>query len=282
MSTTRARGGTREARLRGARLGGRALASFVVLAIAISWITWPLPLAPNFGPLLAAVIVVVATTGRAALRDLLGRLLLWRVDPRWWVAAVSPGLLLLVTLAGLRLAGQEIPASSDFPLAGSDKYGLLLALAVWLAAGLGEEVGWRGYALPQLQRRLSPLAATLALAPLWWLWHFEFFVTEAGLGIDDPVLWVAFVAYLLEITCVAIVLTWLYNRSRGSLLLVVVWHALYNFAAVPGLVGLVVVGAVVAQSVVLVLLELRAAHLGRTSVLGGLTPQRAPTQELLE
>jgi membrane protease YdiL (CAAX protease family) len=142
---------------------------------------------------------------------------------------------------------------------------LALFVAITLAAAAGEEVGWRGYALPQLQRRFSPLSATLILAGLWWLWHLQFFVTESALG---P----GYLTYLVEVGSVAIVLTWLYNRSGGSILLVAIWHAIYNFVSVTPAVTVLLVALIVVQGLLLAILELRAQRRAGSVLTGHVSP----------
>jgi membrane protease YdiL (CAAX protease family) len=132
---------------------------------------------------------------------------------------------------------------------------------------VGEEVGWRGYALPQLQRGLRPLPASLILAVAWWLWHLEFFLLD-----DVPL--ARFPAYLVEVAAVAIILTWLYNRSGGSILLAVVFHAAYNAGSFSALISTMMTLLAVLLGIVLVVIELRAGRHGR-SVLGE-SPALAP------
>jgi hypothetical protein len=132
-----------------------------------------------------------------------------------------------------------------------------------VVASVGEEVGWRGYALPQLQRRFRPLPATLAPGLVWWLWHLEFFII-------DKVPLSQFPAYLIEVVAVAIILTWLYNRSGGSILLVVVFHAAYNGVSITGLTTTVVVPTAILQGILLVVVELHAGRHGH-SALGGVS-----------
>ena len=244
----------------------RSLAAFFLLAVLITWPLSALPVAPTYGPMLAAMIVVGMTTGVKGLRALLMGVVRWRVRLHWWLAAISPVVVLAGILAGLSLAGQELPSSADFArgVGTGSSLGAAGFLGVALMSALGEEVGWRGYALPHLQRRFSPLVATLILAVVWWLWHLGFFLTQSQSG---PGRAVSFVFYLVEVAAVAIVLTWLYNRSGGSLLLVTVWHAAYNFASVTPPVTIVLVAAVLASSLLLTVLELQA-HRGGRSVLG--------------
>jgi membrane protease YdiL (CAAX protease family) len=142
--------------------------------------------------------------------------------------AVSPAAFLALGLIALRVAGKHMPAAGDFGrFSETPAIGLVgVFLLITFIGSLGEEAGWRGYALPQLQRRFSPLTATLILAPLWFLWHLPQFAIIATYRDFGPA---AYIGMFLGLTCGAIVLSWLYNRSGGSILLVIVWHDVYNF-----------------------------------------------------
>jgi membrane protease YdiL (CAAX protease family) len=137
-----------------------------------------------------------------------------------------------------------------------------------LVAG-GLEPGWRGYALPQLQRPFSPLTSSLIIAVLWFAWHLPQSFVISTYRHSSPV---QYVGMLLGLICGSVVLTWLYNRSGGSILLVAVWHGLYNLVsgtqAATGMLAAVVSTLVMIQGVVLIILELRARRRGQSSILG--------------
>ena len=182
----------------GPRLDVRALVVFFVLTYGLSW-SWAIPLAaahlvvrrgeiwPTHYPLLlapaiAAVVVTAWTMGRPGVRDLLARMARWRVPVRWWLAAVSPVAFLGLALIAMAAAGRALPSAADFgQFSGTPAIGLVgVVLLITFVGALGEETGWRGYALPQLQRRFSPLASSLILALLWFGWHLpQFFVIAA-------------------------------------------------------------------------------------------------------
>jgi membrane protease YdiL (CAAX protease family) len=167
----------------------RALVSFFVLAYLISWAWlvplalggqiveqgrgWPTHLPALIGPMLAAVIVTAVVYGSTGLRDLFRRVVRWRVGWRWWVVAISPVLMLPTALLIGRIAGAAVPSAGDFAnFTGVwSGLGVLGVLAVLLVAGFGEETGWRGFAVPHLELRFSPLTTALIVAPLWALWH---------------------------------------------------------------------------------------------------------------
>jgi uncharacterized protein len=226
-----------------------SLPLFFVLTYAISWsfmipvalsvqglLSWHVPPAlyylASFGPLCAAIILTSVTEGGKGLRQLLGRLLKWRVEFKYYAFAVlAPiGLFALAILLNWLILG----VSPDLRLLGQADYLPYLSplgvILLWLLTyGLGEETGWRGYALPHLQRNRSAASATLILAVLWAGWHlpaFFFRDTYIGLGI------LGFPLFAVSILFTTMVFTWLYNSTAGSLLLVVLFHALFNWLSV--------------------------------------------------
>jgi membrane protease YdiL (CAAX protease family) len=96
------------------------------------------------------------------------------------------------------------------------------ALFFWiLTFGLGEETGWRGFALPRLQRGRSAFSATVILWALWVLWHLPLFFYSYDLAVVPGL--------LFGLLAGAVTLTWLYNSTGGSILVVAVWHGAFNF-----------------------------------------------------
>ena len=270
----------------GARLNVKALVVFFALAYALSWswaiplaaahlvvrrgVGWPTHLPALLGPAIAALVVTAWTMGRPGVRDLGARLVRWRVPVRWWLVAVSPVAFLGLALAAVAVAGQALPSVGDFGrFSGTPAIGLAGVLLIIFAGAVGEETGWRGYALPQLQRRFSPLASSLILAGLWFGWHLPQFWVIATYRDFAPA---GYVGMFCGLACGAVVLTWLYNRSGGSILLVAVWHGLYNLVsgtqAATGVLAAVVTTLIMIQGVALIILDLRARRCGRPSVLG--------------
>lgn len=230
--------------VRPALLARHPLVTYFALTYVISWAV-ELPLAASaqgwttrsfpyslhylaaYGPLLAAFITTWATAGAPGVRDLLARLVRWRIRPIWWVVGFSPLLLYAIAAAALRLVRG---AWTDVALLGRINYLPDLgfgALALWmLTFGIGEETGWRGFALPRLQRNRTALSASLILAAFWILWHLPTFLylpTYVKLGVA------ILPGFALGIVAGAIVFTWLYNSTRGSILLVALGHAALNF-----------------------------------------------------
>jgi membrane protease YdiL (CAAX protease family) len=215
------------------------LSAYFILAYAISWsIGVPLALAKQgiiqailpqwthylvaYGPMLSALVVTGLSRGTPGLKELGSRMVMWRVCPKWWLIAFSPlilgfGVILILNLlTGSETGLSDLGMVNFLPPLGMG------ALPLWFFTfGLGEEAGWRGYALPRLQKGRSALAATLILAVFWALWHLpQFFY------LYDPSM---AVGWVIGLFAGAVLLTWLYNSAKDSILIVAIWHACFNF-----------------------------------------------------
>lgn len=207
-----------------------------VVASAQGWVNWNVPYAlyyfGSFGPMLSALIITALTEGRAGIRNLIGRVFKGRVEFRYYAFAVLVpiGLFVLAFLLDRLVTG----GWSDLSLLGKADYlpylGPLGVLGLWLLTyGLGEETGWRGFALPHLQKNRSAASATLILALLWATWHlpaFFFRDTYVELGIFG------FPMFAFMMIFSTMVFTWLYNSTQGSVFIVIVFHAVFNWLSV--------------------------------------------------
>jgi len=218
--------------------------AFFVLAYLISWVYWVVVLGimghdtlawfvPGaFGPPVAALLVTGVTDGREGLRAFLQRWVLWRVNVGWYVL-VLVGLPALGLLVGM-VSGDW---SERFAASGPSvvvTYFAMLSLLLVLGGGQ-EEPGWRGFALPRMQERMGPLAASVVLGVLWGLWHLPVFVLVPGYNGSGPGV-ASIAATVLVFTAVgavgqSLLLTWLFNRTRGSVLLAVLAHASLDAAS---------------------------------------------------
>ena len=204
-----------------------------LVASAQGWITAPIPFAIHYlaslGPLLAALIMTWATGGSNGLKELWGRITKWRVGSTGVTFAfLSPvGLFVLATVVVWELSGGEWPNLQRLTEINYLPNLGIGALILWLATfGFGEEIGWRGYALPRLQRDHNALSATLILGVMWVVWHvpaFFYLDTYVNLGLA------VFPMFALGVLAGAIVLTWLYNTTNGSVLMVAIWHSVFDF-----------------------------------------------------
>jgi uncharacterized protein len=171
------------------------------------------------GPAFAAVIVSQVFEGKAGIGDLLNGLLRWRVGLVWYViAGLGPVGLLTLAQVVTKLLG--LPVTITMPQLNLSPY-LIFSFAVSIFANTCEEIGWRGFALPQLQKRYNALIATLIVGTLWALWHFPL-VFLAGPMAEAPFLW------FITIVTNAFIYTWIYNSTKGSILLVALLHVSLN------------------------------------------------------
>ncbi len=186
---------------------------------------WILYWVSAFGPALAAVLVTGATNGLAGIRQLLSRLLVWRAGVQWWLVAILmyPAMILGAIVLASVFAGTPLefePGYEEGALAFWVEIGACLLLAV------GEEIGWRAFALPRLLARKGPFAASVYLAVLWGPWHLS--------GFQMPLLdlrrLTAGLGFLLYLIPISILLTWVYRGVRGSVLVVSVLHASHNLS----------------------------------------------------
>jgi CAAX protease family protein len=183
------------------------------------------------GPTLAAFIMTGATEGRAGIRRLMHRYVLWRVGFRWYLVVLlgPPVIILLATivLPGALASFQTLAPLHPLPL--------LVSFPIVLIFGgaLFEEGGWRGFALPRLQRLHGPLVGSLILAPLWACWHLPLFWVRVW-GTPPTIL--NMVLFLASVIFMTIVFTWVFNNTKGSILLAILLHT--SFDVLVGPVGL--------------------------------------------
>jgi membrane protease YdiL (CAAX protease family) len=236
------------------------LIAFFTLAYAGSWIIW-LPmvlagnnvllapsavtpglrflltvLAPFAGPTFAAFIVTAANGGKTGVRALLGRFVQSRFGLPWYLVALAgPPLLLMLSVAAVYGAA-ALPPLAEQGLQIGAAYMITLVVNLFIGGILGEEPGWRGFALPRLQARYGALVGSILLGVLWSLWHVPLILTPGGITWTG-----SFVLYVALLIAFTIIHTWLYNGTQASLLAVMLLHATINTSTrlilpnVPGL-----------------------------------------------
>jgi uncharacterized protein len=228
---------------RGGMLARFPLISFFVIAYLFAWLIevpialsaqgilpFTLPhaavaigiVAATFGPTVAAFIMTGMIEGKAGIVLLLRRYVQWRVGIQWYLFVLVgiPIIILLGTIVipGALEAFQPIigPLLLAYPLA--------FLLTFFLGGPLGEEPGWRGFALPRLQEKSGPLRGSLILGVVWALWHFPLFWS----GVWTPPTVPNMIMFILMITGLTIIMTWVFNHAGGSLLLMMLTHASFN------------------------------------------------------
>ncbi|MGQ9896616.1 MAG: CPBP family intramembrane glutamic endopeptidase [Acidobacteriota bacterium] len=238
--------------------------AFFVIAYAFSWTIGGLLVADYhgvvsapkslhylsaFGPAIAALIVTAVVGGRAGLADLWRRIVRVDVGGRWWLIGLGVPLALgLVAVVVYAVSNGALPPIGRFGEV--DYLGNIdapLALALWIATyGFGEEIGWRGLAFHRMAAG-GWLRAAVIIGVLWGLWHLPYFFYKENfiaLGVGG------FVGYLISMTMGSILLSWMYRSSGDSILLVAVWHGLFDFvSASPAAEG---VGNAIISGVVIV------------------------------
>lgn len=230
------------------------LVSYFFLAYALSWILFiPYVLAEwgtlqgnytvfyvlhVFGPAMAAVIMIRITSGKAGLQTLRQSIKQWRAPWKLYLFILLgiPALVMLGiivqpgALAGFKGFSTSLLVSYPFSLA-----------AVFLGVGLGEEPGWRGFALARMQKQFGPLGGTLLLGVLWSCWHLPDFLTASkggGPGTGFATFLTNFPIFTLAVVSLAVIMTWIFNNTGGSLFIAMLAHASIDAPEVAGWVAL--------------------------------------------
>lgn len=181
----------------------------------------PLFIFAVYSPAIAAVGLIWRHHGIAGLRGFFARLALARMSMPWWV-------LLIVGIPAVSYAAATITGNFPRPFPFSPWYGVIPAMIVTLFIGPIEEFGWRGLALPLLQRRLAPFWAGLLLGVVWAAWHIPaFFISGA------PQQSWSLPAFFVGVVALSVVMTGMFNASRGSLLIPALIHCQCNGPAWP-------------------------------------------------
>lgn len=177
----------------------------------------PLFILAVYAPAISALILVLKHAGVPGLRGFLSRLLLWRMPAIWWMV-------LLVLLPACFLAGAALGGGLRDWLPGLPGAGALLSVvAFMLVLGPVEELGWRGYALPLLQRVMAPLWAGLLVGVIWSVWHLPAFYLSGTVQSA----W-SFTPFFIGSVGAGMILTGLFNAGRGSILLAALFHFQLN------------------------------------------------------
>lgn len=211
---------------------------YLVIAFAISWLGWgmlilsgtepgffnPWKLLAAFGPSLGGLTAIALHSGKAGLRTTWRQLTNFS-QPRWfWYPislAVPPAIMLAALYIHMALGGTGLTFNDP-----AEIYRVIpVFLLVLFFSVLGEEIGWRGFALPWLQKRFSAFQSSLILGVIWALWHLPLFWIPGDFHTQLPLLW-----FLIQTVSITVLYTWMYNATRGSLLIILLLHAASNTA----------------------------------------------------
>jgi len=216
---------------------GGSLVAFFLLTYAVMWALYFTVVAasiPARSPLGAVLIhlgawspgiVALALTARAegaeGVRALLGRVVQWDVPAKWYVFAV--GYFLAIELVAALIHRVAVGA---WPRFGSEPLYLIpLAIAFSTPFQAGEEIGWRGYALPRMAARFGLARSSVLLGLIWGFWHLPQFFIRDGNSYGQ-----SFFVFVVLVTALTVAMAWLFGHTGGSLLPVMVMHAAVNNA----------------------------------------------------
>jgi len=215
------------------------LLPYFALTYILSWGIW-IPLAltglsnqwlfwlAGFAPTLSALILTVFQKGWSSVPRLLR--LRWRVKPIWYIISLLGTPLVMLAALGLHIVlGGDWPQYIDpnHLVTSPEQWPLVIVvfLYVFVFTALGEEVGWRAYALPRLQSRFSPFRSSLILGAIWAFWHLPLFWMAGNFHRQLPISW-----FLLQVLGSTFIYTWMFNRTNGSLLIALLFHTSSNAA----------------------------------------------------
>jgi len=220
------------------------LVTFFLLVFIITWVVWvprasgvPLGVvgqAWTWVPAIAALLAAALTGGRGALRELGSRLVRWRVGWQWYLVVILGPAAFSLAVAGVYalLGGSWAEAAPPALLEGPLLFLPLFLLILTLTDGLGEELAWRGFALPRLLTRYNALVASLVLGVIWGLWHLPLVWTEGATLYQQPV-WL----FLVDIAAKSVLFTWVFLHTRGSVLIAMLFHGATNLFIVSPVVA---------------------------------------------
>jgi len=219
------------------------ITAFFLIAFGMDWIIIivlnstgiafpPLKLPAEYAPTVAALVVTSALSGKQGRRALLGGLGKWLANLLWYgVATFGSAAFQLVAIGvfvlfdGPGIVQVQFSVLSFLPL-----------LLIGLLLVAGEEIGWRGFALPHMQARISPLIASIIIGALWAAWHIPSDITRWSLLASGHT-YISFLWFLALTISGSILMAWVYNRTGGSLVLMIIFHVgltvLGNFVKIP-------------------------------------------------
>ncbi len=199
------------------------LTSFFTLAIGMTWLAFiPYYFSTDsipwftFGPMVAGITMAAVTGGLKQVKSLLAATFRWKVNPIWYLAAIGlPFATQYISVLLNPLFGSAAPAWGSIP----PVMEILPMVAIFMvfSGPVGEEIGWRGFALPRLLEKYSALTASLIVGSVWAVWHLPLIL------VDDFTVYGAFMPVIA-----AIMFTWVSQNAKGSVLLAILMHASYQ------------------------------------------------------
>jgi uncharacterized protein len=212
-----------------------SLAKYFLLTFAVTWTCWIpvvlwsahantvgltfLWLPGVFAPALVALAFTAKNDGASGVKALLGHIFQWRVKARWYLFAVG-----YMAAMKLAVALADRVGTGSWPHFGKERpVVMLVGMLISTPVQAGEEVGWRGYALPRLAERMGFARASVLLGLIWACWHLPQFYLLGADTYGQP-----FPIWALEVTAFSVAIAWLYTHTNGSLLLAMLMHSAIN------------------------------------------------------
>ena len=219
----------------------KELGKYILLAYGISWILWTpailnglgiidfpfrIGIIGTFGPMAAALILTFSSKGKEGVLGLLRRSFSGRFKPIWWLVAILlwPAITGIAMLMAVYLGGDTPPEILLF--SGPMLILFPLLRTFFLGGPLGEEMGWRSYALERLQNKYNALVSSLILGVIWAFWHLPLYLWPAASGRGG----MPFALFFIIVMSQNPIYTWLYNNSKRSLWPVMIFHTFMNYA----------------------------------------------------
>jgi hypothetical protein len=216
------------------------VASFILITVLYSWTLWLLMILSNkgllpfkfptnflgsFGPAIGALTVTGIIHGKTGFRSILKSLVNWRTSAWSYLFAILFIIIVYIITAGITwFIDPQLLKYGKMPgLAESVIYFFVIA---FLGGPLGEEIGWRGFLQPQLLRKFNPAISSLIIAFFWLLWHIPLFWLEGAAQSGGSVIY-----FGLSVLAMSFLFTLLYIKSKGSLLLAIIFHTVINYVS---------------------------------------------------
>lgn len=216
--------------------------NYIIITFLFTWTFWGISLTSSnqmingsfriigsFMPSVVAIIFTGFVYGREGIKNLLKKLMIWKVNPNFYAFAIFytaatifiPSF--ICTIIGLNYNTYFGNQLSGFQLTTPFAVFTCFLAVVFFGGPVGEEFGWRGFVLPKLQKKYNPILSSILLGCIWSCWHIPMFLAHAA-GYD-----ISFIRYLFETIWLTIIFTWLYNHTKQSLLIPILFHSVDNF-----------------------------------------------------
>lgn len=192
------------------------LMNYGIISIKVNVL--PLMLLGSWTPNIAAMLVIAfIIKQKGGIKSLFARWTCFRIAPKWYLAALSPILVAIATVMTVSLF-------TTIPVSGLPSPGMLagLILMSFITGATGEELGWRGFALPRLLRRYNVIISSLILGIIWGIWHLPLWFT--GMGWEE----IPFLMFMYLGICMTLIITWIFINTNGNMVLVTIFHMSFN------------------------------------------------------